>query len=141
MKRVFLDTNVLLDALETSRERHADAKTVLQLAASGRIEAVVSAQSLLDLAYIYTKGQKVRLAQLKTLLPHLDRIFTVRETTRRTLLMAASHFTDDLEDAAQAFIAADAGCELIVTSDRTFDDPFGLPLVSPDAFCKEFFDE
>ena len=139
MKRVFLDTNVLLDALEASRPRHYDGQAILRLAANGLIEAVVSAQSLVDLAYIYTKGQKERLQQLKALLSRLDDILTIRDTTRRSLKLAADHFSDDFEDAVQSVIAVDADCELIITSDQSFDEPFGLPVVSPDAFCQDYF--
>lgn len=139
--RVFLNTNILLDALETSRERHQDGQTILSLAANGLIEAVVSAQSIVDLAYIYTKGHKARLQELKTLLSRLDDILTIRDTTRRSLLLAANHFSDNFEDAVQSAIAVDAGCELVITNDKVFDEPFGLPIVSPDAFCKDFFND
>ena len=137
--RVFLDTNILLDALETSRERHRYGQAILGLAARGIIDAVVSAQSLVDLAYIYTKGSKVRLQELKTLFSRLDDILTIRDTSRRSLLLASNHFTDDFEDAVQSVIALDAACELIITSDKHFDEPLGLPVVSPDAFCQDYF--
>ena len=136
MKRVFLDTNILLDALETSRPRHQDGLDILTLAGNGRIEAVVSSQSIVDVAYIYTKGQKVRLSSLKTLVKHFDDILSIRETNRRNLMLAAAHFTDDYEDALQASIALDAECEVIITGDRDFDEPFGIPVVSPDEFCR-----
>lgn len=139
--RVFLDTNILLDALETSRERHRYGQAILGLAARGIIEAVVSAQSLVDLAYIYTKGNKARLQELKTLLSRLDDILTIRDTSRRSLLLAANHFINDFEDAVQSVIAVDAACELIITNDKHFDEPFGLPVVSPDAFCQDYFKE
>ena len=48
--KVFLDTNILLDALETGRERHQEGQAILALAARGLVEAVVSVQSLVDLA-------------------------------------------------------------------------------------------
>ena len=139
--KVFLDTNILLDALETGRERHQEGQAILALAARGLVEAVVSVQSLVDLAYIYTKGHRTRLQELRTLLSRLDDILTIRDTTRRSLLLAANHFTDDFEDAVQSAIAVDAGCELIITDDRLFDEPFGLPVVSPDAFCQDYFKE
>ena len=52
-----------------------------------------------------------------------------------------THFTNDFEDAVQSAIAVDAGCELIITDDKLFDEPFGLPVVSPDEFCKDYFTE
>ena len=139
--KAFLDTNILLDALETGREHHRDSQAILGLAARGMIEAVVSTQSLVDLAYIYTKGHKARLQELRTLLSHLDDILTIRDTSRRSLLLASNHFTNDFEDAVQSAIAVDAGCELIITDDKLFDEPFGLPVVSPDEFCKDYFTE
>ena len=139
MKKVFLDTNVLLDALESSHVRHEDCMAILSMAGNGHIEAVVSTQSLVDVAYVYTKGNKARLQELRTLLAHFDDILTIRDTSRRAIMLASQRFTDDFEDAVQASIALDAGCEIIITSDTSFDDPFGLPLVHPSAFCQEMF--
>lgn len=140
MKRVFIDTNVLMDGLDSQRERYCWGQTLFTLSKNGAITGIISTQSLVDFSYIYTKGQKTRLAELKGIIQGLNNILTIQETTRHDLLMAASHFTDDFEDAVQAAVALNADCDVIVTNNKDFDDPFGLPIVSPDEFCREFIE-
>ena len=140
MKRVFLDTNILMDGLDPQREQYRWGQMLFTLSKNGAILGVTSTQSLVDFSYIYTKGHKKRLSELKEIMRGLDIILTIRETTRHDVLMAASHFTDDFEDAVQASVALNADCDVIVTNDKRFDDPFGLPVVSPDEFCREFIE-
>ena len=141
MKRVFLDTNVLMDGLDSKRERYCWGQMLFNLSKNGDIIGVTSTQSLVDFSYIYTKGHTKRISELKRIMQDLNTIFTIQETTRHDILMAASHFTDDFEDAVQSSVALNADCDVIVSSDKDFDDPFGLPLVSPDEFCREFIEE
>ena len=141
MKRVYLDTNILLDGLDSQREQHYWGQMLLTLSKDGAIKGITSTQCLVDISYIYTKGKKERLSELKGLIRDLDNLLTIKDTTRHDLLLAASHFTDDYEDAVQAAVALSADCDVIVTRDKDFDDPFGLPIVSPDEFCREYIEE
>ncbi|MBR0223191.1 MAG: PIN domain-containing protein [Bacteroidales bacterium] len=141
MKHVFLDTNILLDGLDSQREQYHWGQMLLRLSNDGVIKGFTSTQSLVDFSYIYTKGKKKRVSEMKHIVQDLNTILTIRDTTRQDLLLAATHFTDDFEDAVQAAIAMSADCEVIVTNDKDFDDPFGLPIVSPDVFCREYIEE
>ncbi|MBQ6299990.1 MAG: PIN domain-containing protein [Bacteroidales bacterium] len=141
MKRVFLDTNVLLDGLDSQREQHFWGQMLLSLSKDGAITGITSTQCLVDFSYIYTKGKKVRVSELKELIQDLNNLLTIQDTTRNDLLLAASHYTDDYEDAVLAAVALSADCDVIVTRDKDFDAPFGLPIVSPDEFCREFIEE
>ena len=141
MKRAFLDTNVLLDGLDAQREQHEWGQMILTLSKDGTITGITSTQCLVDFSYIYTKGKKVRVSELKGLIQDLNNLLTIQDTTRNDLLLAASHYTDDYEDAVLAAVALSADCDVIVTRDKDFDDPFGLPIVTPDEFCREFIEE
>jgi len=141
MKHVFIDTNVLLDALKDTRPMHREGKRILSLASQGIIKGTVSTQSIVDVAFIYTKGHKERMEELKALVRYYDSIFTIADATRHCLMMAASHYYDDFEDAVQTSIAIDNCCDLIISGDKGFDGTFGPPVVSPDEFCRVFFEE
>lgn len=141
MKRVYLDTNVLLDGLDSQRERYGWGQMLLTLSGDGVIKGITSTQALVDFSYIYTKGHKKRIQELKRIVQDLNSLLTIRDTTRQDLVLAALHFTDDFEDAVQAAIALNADCDVIVTADKDFDDPFGLPIVSPGEFCREYIEE
>ena len=57
MIKVFLDTNVLVDYFMEERAHHDQALTIFSAAKSHRCEAVLTIQSILDVAYIAT-GRK-----------------------------------------------------------------------------------
>ena len=141
MKRVFLDTNVLLDGLDAQREQHSWGQMLLTLSQDGAIKGITSTQCLVDFSYLYTKGQKARISELGDLIQDLNNILTIQDTTRYDLLLAATHYRDDFEDAVLTAVALSADCDVIVTRDKDFDDPYGLPIVSPDEFCREYIEE
>ena len=116
------------------------AKNLFMLAKQGAFEAVASTQSIVDMCYIYLKGHNERKALIPAIVQTIDNAASILHTTRHDVVLAASHFTDDYEDAVLAAVALRADCDVIVTRDKDFDAPFGLPIVSPDDFCREFIE-
>ena len=55
MKRIFLDTNVILDLI-LEREGAEDAASVLQLGENGEVDLEVSFLTMANAAYIARKG-------------------------------------------------------------------------------------
>ena len=141
MKHVFLDTNILLDYAFNDRRYHEYALLIFRTAQSGKLTAYTSTQSLLDFAYIYTKGHKHKIKEVGTFIQNLCKSLTICDTLKHHILMAASNYYDDFEDAVQTSIAIDNYCDLIVSGDNNFDGTFGPPVVSPDEFCREFYED
>lgn len=141
MKHIFLDTNILVDLAFDSRQHHKYADQIIRAVQTGRLRAYISTQSLLDLSYIFTKGYKARIKEVGTLMQALSDKLIVCDTQKHHIALAIAHYSNDFEDAVLAATAMDVYCDLIVTNDATFDDPFGLPIVSPDEFCREFIEE
>ena len=141
MKHVFLDTNVLVDYAFNERLYHDYALLIFRTAQAGKLVAYTSTQSLLDFAYIYTKGHKMKIKEVGAFIQSLSNSLIVCDTLKHHVLMAISHYYDDFEDAVQTAIAIDNYCDLIISSDKEFDGTFGPPVVSPDEFCREFFEE
>lgn len=141
MKHVLLDTNILLDAILDSRPHHGAALLILKAVSSKKLVAYTSTQSLLDLVYIYTKGNKSRVSEIGALMNKICNDLIVCDTLKHHIVMAASNYYDDFEDAVQTSIAIDNYCDLIISGDDGFDGSFGPPVVSPDEFCREYFEE
>ena len=141
MKHIFLDTNILVDLVLQDRPYHKYAEMILKCVQTGKLLAYTSTQSILDLSYICTKGNKSRVSEIGKIVQKISNDFIVCDTVQHHLALAAQHYSTDYEDAVLAATAIDAYCDLIVTGDVLFDDPFGLPLVSPDEFCREFIEE
>jgi predicted nucleic acid-binding protein len=141
MKHVFLDTNILIDASLDSRPYHHAAKIIFQAVHNKKIVAYTSTQSLLDLNYILTKGNKSHVKGIGAMMQKLCNDLIVCDTLRHHILMAAKYYYDDFEDAVQTSIAIDNCCDMIISGDKGFDGTFGPPVVSPDEFCREYFEE
>lgn len=75
MKKVLIDTNILLDALLAREPFAQDAELLLELVDEGQVTAYVTATTLTDIFYIVRRQtKKIELAQqaIKTILETLE---------------------------------------------------------------------
>lgn len=56
--KLFLDTNVLLDILMDSRPSHLESAMILGLGEKGVAQIVITTQSIVDAAYVFTQKEK-----------------------------------------------------------------------------------
>lgn len=114
MKRILLDSDILLDYF-LNRQPFADnAEEILWLCETGKLKGFVTPVILSNIYYILRKSSKHQkvISKLQQLLSLID----VLEMNRNTVLAALnSHFLD-FEDALQHFAADQAGdVEVIIT--------------------------
>jgi predicted nucleic acid-binding protein len=114
--KLFLDTNVFLDAFLERTQDWRDAEAVLQLAAQNKIDAFTSANNLINIIYSL---QKQKLAQ--------EQIIQLMELTISYTQLADINVSDfalalragftDLEDAVQYYTALHIkGIDYFITS-------------------------
>ena len=138
MIKVFLDTNVLVDYFMEERPHHDHALTIFSAAKSHRCEAVLTIQSILDVAYIATGRKsgvnpdgfkKAILDMLNYLnISHID-LFEIRDA-----LLAPDM---DIEDNALYAHAYSEACDVIITGDREFiqrETPGDILMMTPEEF-------
>ena len=131
MKRVFLDTNIMLD-LAMHRDHFDAALAIMKGAYDGYFEIFASTLSFANIAYILRKepqdkvcGVVEMLAEDITMLPLLP------ENVRNTI----DHPVRDLEDMLQYQCAKAAGCDVIVTNNkRDFHEFCELPFLTSEEF-------
>lgn len=133
--RVFLDTNILLDALVERQDRHfnENASIILQLGKNGVFELFMSVLSIPTIAYVLKNlggnGKKSiikNICALVTPLPALpDHIDAMLESRM-----------DDIEDAMQVQSARTGNCDLIITRDRSDFKNADFPFLSPEEFLE-----
>lgn len=133
--RVFLDTNILLDALVERQDRHfnENASIILQLGKNGVFELFMSVLSIPTIAYVLKNlggnGKKSiikNICALVTPLPALpDHIDAMLESRM-----------DDIEDAMQVQSARTGNCDLIITRDRSDFKNADFPFLSPKEFLE-----
>lgn len=113
MKRVFLDTDIVLDLLAERHPFYAAAASIFTLAETGRLEVCVSSLTFSHLHYILRKlvgGSEARKSLRK-----LKLIVTILPVDGAVIEQALSSEFRDFEDAIQYFAAAGSGIQHIVT--------------------------
>ena len=131
MKKVFLDTNILMDFVD-HREQREYAEMIIELGKTGVIQLFASYLSFANMGYIlrhrsqdesYTKLRQAR--EIATVLPCDD----------SQLVDALNQPVNDFEDMLQYQCAKAAGCDVIVTNNkRDFLQFCDLPLFTSEEF-------
>lgn len=131
--KVFLDTNILLDALaERSNPVFSkNAETIFALGENGVVDLYMSVLSIPTIAYVLknkTAGQKR--AIIKDLTSIIEPLPTFPEHIKNMLEQQMT----DIEDALQVQSALEGQCDIIITRNlHDFRDSV-IPAISPDDF-------
>ena len=131
MKRIFLDTNVLLDFV-LSREGEQDAMDIFQMGEDNEIELVVSFLTMANVAYVARKHRTRD--ELYEYLRELSSLFRILPMDQSQYLEALNTIVSDFEDMLQYVCARKYKCNVIITRNIK-DFPFSDILVlSPKQF-------
>ena len=131
MKRVFLDTNILID-FALGREHGDDAEQLLQRGLDGIISLQASYLTFANMAYIMRN--KVDVYELFN---DLCKFISVLPMDEKQLHTALTHRVHDFEDMLQYQCAKTANCDVIVTNNRKdFIEFCDLPVMTAMEFLK-----
>ena len=132
--RVFLDTNIIIDLLDNSREGFMSAALIFEAAKEGLLDVSLSSQSITDCSYI---ARKKPLAVFKGAIGRIMPFVNVLPLTKDNLSKAVASDCPDFEDAALIACAEDNLCDIIITSNTKHIKPFTTLLVqSPEEFVQ-----
>ena len=132
MKRVFLDTNILVD-YALGREHADDAEQLLQRGYDGTISLQASYLTFANMAYIL----KTKVDVYK-LFVNLCSYITVLPMDNTQLQAALSQRVHDFEDMLQYQCAKVAACDVIVTNNvKDFAEFSDLPVMTAASFLSE----
>lgn len=134
MKRVFLDTNVIIDLI-LEREGADDAANILQLGEDGKIELVVSFLTMANTAYIARKGHTQE--QLYQILVDLSAMLHTLSMDEEQLKLALKQPSADFEDMLQYQCARKHGCDVILTRNCKHFAFSKIPVLTPTDFLRE----
>ncbi len=134
MKKVFLDTNILMDFIE-NREKREYAETIIELGKIGAIQLFASYLSYANMGYIYRKR---KLEERYSLIRKARKIATVLPCDTDQLDSALNNPVKDYEDLLQYQCALAAGCDVIVTNNkRDFQEFCQLPFLTSEEFLMQ----
>jgi predicted nucleic acid-binding protein len=135
LKKIFLDTNIVLDLLG-KREPFFDAiAKIATLAEMGNLTLVVSALSYSTANYVLEKTEQHD--KVISNLRKFNAISTISDLNNDVVEKALNSDFKDFEDALQYFCALQSNCEVILTRNSKDFKLSTIPTMTAD----EFFDQ
>lgn len=134
MKKIFVDTNILLDLLFQRRGFFLDAKRLFDYSKSKNIDIFISALSINTIYYLLQK--KYSKEHSKQLLEYTYDIVNILPFDKNIIFLAHQSSFKDLEDAFQYFTAKEHHIPFLITrniKDFAVDD---LSVLSPQQFLE-----
>lgn len=139
--KLFLDTNVFLDAFLERTQDWKEAETVLQLAAQNKIDVFTSANNLINVIYSLQK-QKLTQEQIIQLMELTISYTQLADINTSDFALALRAGFPDLEDAVQYYTALHIkGIDYFITSntkDYKKASP-QLPVITPKQFIALYY--
>lgn len=131
-KRIFLDTNVMLDFLGERKPFYESAAKIVTLAEKDNFIAVVSPISYTTVSYFISKFESAKIAIEK--LRKFKVISEVCTINEQTINKGLNSGFDDFEDALQYYNAIESNCDIIITRNAKDFKKSILPVMSPDEY-------
>lgn len=137
MKKVFVDTNVIIDFL-CQRDGALKAAEILQLSEKGVVRNFVSVLTMANVAYILRKV--FRQQDLIMHLASLSEILNILPMDENQFKMALTIDGPDFEDILQEVCAEANCCDVIVTNNKKHFSFSSIPIYTPSEFLEVFRD-
>lgn len=137
-KRIFLDANILLDYVETSRPNHHESAQSIKHCLENEITLFTSCDIVTTLYYVHSKnGSSTAVKSILAVSGFCEIVdFSNSEVEEACTLMLSDTAFSDLEDTLQYVLAQKAQCELILTNDKAFVSKM-IPKTTSSAFYSE----
>lgn len=132
MKKIFIDTDIILDLLANRKSFYLPAAQVFSLADNGKLHIHVSSLTLATLYYLLSKdsGQE----KAKKILFKFKSIVTVLPVDNKTIELALSSDFKDFEDGIQYFCAIESKCSAILTRNIIGYKHSQIPVMTAESF-------
>ena len=136
MKKIFVDTNILLDVALRREDFFEQSSSVWSDCESGKVQGFISAISLNNLYYIVRRRATadVALEYVRLIL----NVFSVVPLDEGILRLAVDLPQKDFEDAIQIFSALQIKADCLVTRDKTHFSNNYIVIASPVEYLELF---
>ena len=133
MKRIFLDTNILIDYID-NRAGADDAEQIFACGFSGEVLLFASSLTFANMAYII-KGRSQE--EKYDALNQMAGVVEILPLGKEEVMSAIAQPVKDFEDMLQYQCAKAAGCDYIITNDHRHYDFSDIPFFSSSAFVEQ----
>lgn len=131
MKRLFLDTNIVIDFL-ARRSEFLSAANLMQMAIDGKLVLFMTPLTVANITYILRKDLPKDMMKQK--LEQLCRFVKISPVTENEVNKAFLTDNPDLEDAIQYFSAESVGADYIITRDPKHFNYATIPVMNASEF-------
>ncbi|MES0490379.1 MAG: PIN domain-containing protein [Leptospirales bacterium] len=132
MKKIYIDSDILLDIFLLRDKFYNPASELLTLADLKKVHAVTTPLVFSNLFYILSKYKSKNLA-IKTLRT-LEAILEIIPVTRKSTTLGLNSKFSDFEDALQYFSSVEAGVKYIITRNSKDYKHSKIPVMSAEQF-------
>ena len=134
MKKVLIDTNIILDIALQRQPFFEEASQIFAKIDKGEINGFITASSVTDIYYITRKscGREKTMAFIR----ELTDIFEVLSVTKENIIDALDTEFKDFEDAIQYCIADMNKIDIIVTRNKSDFEHSTIDVVTPNELLK-----
>jgi predicted nucleic acid-binding protein len=137
VKRLFIDTNIVIDLLAKREPFYDEAARLFTLADKKKIRLSVSALTFANTNYILLQSKKPDEAKL--ILRKLKLIVQVLSLDEKIVALSLNDsYFNDYEDALQYYTALENGAEAIITRNLKDFQKAKLPVMTAGQFLKGF---
>jgi predicted nucleic acid-binding protein len=133
-KRLFIDTNVMLDFLGERKPFYESIAKIATLGEKEKLTLVVSPISFATVNYFISKFENSKTAREK--LRKFKIISEICSLNEQTIEKGLNSSFKDFEDALQYFSATESDCEIILTRNGKDFKKSLIPIMTPDEFLK-----
>jgi predicted nucleic acid-binding protein len=134
MRKIFLDTNILLDLLAYRMPFYTDAAELFSLADKKKLTLSISSLCLADIHYILSKQNPWM--QVRKILRNFKVLVNVLSLDDKITDLALNSEFRDFEDAIQYYTAIENEQELIITRNQADFKDSKLPIMTAGEFLK-----
>lgn len=135
MNKIFLDTNIIADILDSKRIKHQQSLSIVEHLITNDFTICISEDMLSTLYYISNDKQNV-LNFIENVILADWQILYYGQTVIKKAVELSKTKKCDLEDLLQCICAKENQCSLILTNDKKFYN-CGIPITSSENFFKE----
>lgn len=133
MKKVFLDTNIVLDLLEKRLPFYINASKIFYLAEKKQITIAVSSLTFANLSYILSK--KTSINEARQILRKLRMLIDVISLSEKVIDLALNDLDfKDFEDALQFYSAMESKQNVIITRNQRDFSKIDIPIMNPEEY-------
>jgi len=128
MRKVFLDTNIILDLLAKRMPFYTEAAELFSLADKKKVRLFISAVSLANTYYILAKQNSD--TEVRRILRKFKVLITVLDLNDKISDLALNSDFKDFEDAIQYYTALENDLEMIITRNQSDFKGSALPVLN-----------